>query len=149
MITGIRNVKSQKGVPPSREVNVFISLSSNGASLVGTLEQNSRYFERLSKASATIGTDLEKPAASIPIVVGRHQVFIPLKGLLDVEGEKARLQKEIAQKEGFLDGVRRKLRNEQFLKRAPVDVVGREQQKEQDAVAELDKLRENLRDLAQ
>ncbi|HLE58005.1 MAG TPA: valine--tRNA ligase [Rhodothermia bacterium] len=149
MITGIRNVKSQKGVPPSREVSVFVSLGSNGASLAGTLERNSRYFERLSRASATIGTDLEKPAASIPIVVGRHQVFIPLKGLLDVEGEKTRLQKEIAQKEGFLDGVRRKLQNEQFLKRAPADVVAREQQKEQDAAAELEKLRENLRDLAQ
>ncbi len=145
--TGIRNVKSQKGVAPSHEVNAHISLGRGGERLAERLAANSRYIERLSRANTTIGVDIEKPPASIPVVVGRHQVFIPLAGLLDVEEERGRLEKEIAQKEGFLQSVRKKLQNEQFLSRAPADVVAREQQKETDAVAELDKLRENLHDL--
>ncbi len=147
MVTGIRNVKSQKGVPPGHKVKVVISIGSESGSLADQIGANSRYFERLSRASATIGVDVEKPDASIPVVVGRHQVFVPMKGLLDIEAEKSRLEKEIAQKVGFLEGVRSKLQNEQFLSRAPKEVVSREQQKELDAIAELDKLRENLLDL--
>jgi valyl-tRNA synthetase len=81
-------------------------------------------------------------------VVGRHEVFVPITGMVDVAEERARLEKEIAQRAQFLSGVERKLHNEQFVSKAPEEVVQRERQKAADAKAELDKLKANLAELA-
>ena len=69
---------------------------------------------------------------------------MPLADVIDLEQERARLEKEIAQKERFLESVRKKLQNPQFLEKAPAEVVARERQKEQDARAELERLQANL-----
>jgi len=79
--------------------------------------------------------------------VGRCEVYVPLAGMIDLEQEAERLQKEIEQKEGFLQSVEKKLSNRQFVTKAPDEVVERERQKKEDAVAELDRLRANLEDL--
>ena len=71
-------------------------------------------------------------------------MFIPLAGLIDLDAERERLLKEIAQKERFLLSVQKKLHNQQFVTRAPADIVERERNKEHDAIADLLKLRDNL-----
>ncbi|MEM9666313.1 MAG: hypothetical protein AAF970_15355, partial [Bacteroidota bacterium] len=80
--------------------------------------------------------------------IGANEVFVPLAGMIDLDQERARLQKEIGQKESFLMGIQRKLSNQQFTDRAPAEVVERERQKERDATAELARLRANLDELA-
>jgi valyl-tRNA synthetase len=67
--------------------------------------------------------------------------------MIDLDVERSRLRKEIDQKEQFLAGVDRKLRNQQFLNKAPADVVERERAKAADAGAELRRLRESLADI--
>ena len=81
------------------------------------------------------------------MVIREHEVFVPLAGMVDLAQERERLGKEIAQKEKFLMGVQRKLQNQNFVARAPAEVVERERQKERDATAELHRLRANLEDL--
>ncbi|MEM0962792.1 MAG: valine--tRNA ligase, partial [Bacteroidota bacterium] len=95
----------------------------------------------------SIGADLDKPAASAAIVVGAHEVYMPLAGMIDLDVERQRLQKEIDAKRGFLGGVERKLSNEQFVSRAPEAVVDKERQKAEDAKAEIAALEANLADL--
>ena len=94
-----------------------------------------------------MGQGLAKPAAAAAVVVGRSEVFVPLAGMIDLGAERARLEKEIAAKEGFRTSVERKLANESFVARAPADVVEKERQKAADAAAEIDRLRANLADL--
>ena len=67
--------------------------------------------------------------------------------MIDLDVERERLRKDIEQKTRFLAGVRGKLGNEQFVSKAPADVVERERQKEQDAVAEISRLQANLDNL--
>ena len=74
-------------------------------------------------------------------------MFVPLAGLVDLDHERLRLTREIEQKEKFLTSVHRKLQNEQFVMRAPAEVVEKERQKERDATAELHRLRANLEEL--
>jgi len=81
------------------------------------------------------------------VVVGQSEVFVPLAGMIDLDVERERLQKEINQKEQFLNSVERKLHNEQFVTRAPAEVVDREREKARDSKAELKRLRANLDDL--
>ena len=57
------------------------------------------------------------------------QVIVPLKGAVDLNGELARLDKEIAKLEKDVVGVNMKLSNESFVSRAPADVVARERER--------------------
>jgi valyl-tRNA synthetase len=135
-------------VPPSREVPVVISVDDSEPRLAELIEERKDYFARLCRArDLEVGVRLDRPDGSIPVVVGRHELFVPLEELVDLKEERARLEKEIDQKEKFLAGIRKKLQNEQFLTRAPADVVSREQQKEEDALAEIQRLKINLAEL--
>ena len=136
MISGIRNVKSRYGVGPGKEVAAAISAA--GPVVAAGLEGQRGYFRSLARVSdLAIGVDLDRPKAAAAFVVGGHQVYVPLAGMIDLDVERDRLAKEIAQKEAFLDSVNRKLRNEQFTGRAPAEVVERERQKATDAGVEL------------
>ncbi|MDX1548371.1 MAG: class I tRNA ligase family protein, partial [Rhodothermales bacterium] len=147
LVSGIRNIKSQYGVAPGKEIDAVVNLPA-GDDRAAAFEAHARYFERLAKVTGlTVGSGLEKPRASASHVAGRAEVYVPLAGMIDLEVERERLRREIEQKEKFLFGVQRKLQNEQFVTRAPADVVDRERKKERDARAELDRLRANLGDL--
>ncbi|MFQ5568669.1 MAG: valine--tRNA ligase [Rhodothermales bacterium] len=148
MVSGIRNVKSQYGVAPGKEVAAIINLPQGADDLTRALAANERYFAKLARVSdLTVGIGQAKPKASASVVIRENEVFVPLAHMVDLEAERARLGREIEQKETFLMGVQRKLQNQQFVTRAPADVVERERQKERDATAELNRLRANLEDL--
>jgi valyl-tRNA synthetase len=147
MVTAVRSVRSQYNVPPSKRIAATVSAADQATA--DLLSEYRRYVERLAGVDdLTVGVGLEKPEASAAAVVAGHEVFVPLVGMIDLGEERARLEKEISQKEQFLAGVERKLHNEQFTSRAPQDVVQRERQKAADAKEELDKLRANLTVLA-
>jgi len=146
MVSGIRNVKSQYGVGPGKEIAATISLPD--ATLEPALGAHRAYFARLARATdLTVGAGVVKPKASASVVVGPYEVFVPLAGMIDLDRERERLDKEVAQKEQFLTGIERKLQNEQFVSRAPAAVVEKERQKAEDACAELQRLRANREDL--
>ena len=147
LISGIRGVRSQYNVAPSKAIEAHVSMSgANG--LADDMSQYGGYFERLANVDRlTVGSGLAKPPASAAVVVGRHEVFVPLAGMIDLADERDRLNKAIDEKQRFLTSVERKLANEQFTSRAPAEVVERERQKATDARAEIDTLRANLNDL--
>ena len=153
MISGIRGIKSDYGVALNKEIAASINLgrtdglASDG--LASDIEAYRQYFEKLAGVTELdVGPEVEKPKASASVVVGRNEVHVPLKGMIDLEQERERLRKEIEQKEEFLEGVERKLQNREFVQKAPDDVVERERQKKRDAKAELQRLRENLDELS-
>lgn len=145
MISGIRNVRSTYGIAPGSEIRVLIRVPEAEADEVAQLEAHRDYFTRLAKVrEVTVGVGLERPKASAVVVVGRYEVYVPLAEVIDLAQERARLEKEIQQKERFLLSIQQKLRNIQFLEKAPAEVVARERQKAQDVQAELERLRANL-----
>ncbi len=147
-ISGIRSVKSDYGVPPSKEVTAVLNLPDVDERLETVLRAHTPYFYKLARASdVQIGRGQAKPKASAAVVVGASEVFVPLAGMIDLGVERERLEKEIGQKEGFLTGVEKKLQNESFVQRAPADVVEKERQKATDARAEIERLKANLADL--
>jgi len=149
MISGIRNVKSEYNVAPGKEIAAVINVPATSTDFKAVLERYSRYFDRLARVTdLTVGVGVAKPRASASVVVGSNEVFVPLAGMIDLEVEKERLTKEIEQKEAFLKNVQQKLRNEQFIARAPAEVVEREKQKEKDASSELQRLRAGLANLS-
>ncbi|MDX1419781.1 MAG: valine--tRNA ligase, partial [Rubricoccaceae bacterium] len=146
LISAVRSIRSQYNVAPSKRIAAAFSVAD--ADLARTVEARRGYVERLAGVGdLTVGEGLAKPDASAAVVVEGHEVFVPLAGMIDLDVERERLGKEIAQREGFLNGVEKKLANEQFVSRAPEAVVEKERQKAADARDELAKLRANLADL--
>jgi valyl-tRNA synthetase len=130
------------------EIEALVKVPADAADVAEALRTHAVYFEKLAAVTdLTVSPDAEKPRASASYVTGQYEVFVPLAGMIDLEEERQRLQKEISQKEQFLNGVERKLANQQFVTKAPDEVVERERQKKRDATAELQRLRANLEEL--
>ncbi len=145
LISGIRNIRAQYNVPPTQEILATLSVEKD---MVDAISEHRVYFSRLARVSdLEVGVGLERPKAAASVVAGRNEVYVPLTGMIDLDVERERLEKEMAQKEGFLAGVERKLANEQFVSRAPDDVVARERSKADDARAELVRLKASLAEL--
>jgi valyl-tRNA synthetase len=70
----------------------------------------------------------EDPSPAGVGVAGTVEIFLPMKGLVDLDKEKARLEKDLAKLEGWMKGCRAKLGNEKFTANAPDHVV--QQQKD-------------------
>ena len=81
------------------------------------------------------------------MTAGRLQAFVPLAGLVDVDAERPRLEKAIAEAESNLGRSQAKLGNANFVDRAPADVVDKERRKAAEFEAKLEKLRSQLLEL--
>ena len=145
IVSGIRNIRSEYGVAPGAEIEVLVHVSPDAEAIGAALAARADYFRKLAQVhTLTVGSDLARPTGAASHVAGPCEVFVPLAGIIDLDVERERLRKEVTQKERFLDSVRRKLQNEQFVTRAQPEVVERERRKEQDAAADIARLRKNL-----
>ncbi|OPY56964.1 MAG: Valine--tRNA ligase [Pelotomaculum sp. PtaU1.Bin035] len=143
----IRHVRSEMNVPPGRLVEALLEVPLDMTRAV--LERGTGYIQGLANARITIFQALkEKPEQAAHAVTRGVEVFVPLKGLIDIEKETARLQKELAALEKDLARVRGKLNNQGFLGKAPADVIEKERKKEEEFSGRQSAVRERLYMLA-
>jgi len=128
VISAIRNIRGEMEVPPSREIAVILSCSGEESQRL--MKHNEAAIVSLARlTSLAIGVGLEKPADASIQVAGDVQVFVPLKGLVNVEEEERRLLKEIGKLDKDVEFLGKKLENPSFVERAPADVVAKEREK--------------------
>ena len=138
IITAIRNIRGEMNIAPSKFITVY--LKSQNVTLYQI-----EYIKKLSRVSEVIvDANLSKPKASASAVINNCEIYIPLEGLIDLEVEKSRLQKEISRLENSLIGIEKKLSNEKFILNAAKDVIEREQAKQLDWKNNLSKLNDIL-----
>ncbi len=149
MITALRTARSEMNIPPSTQLNLIVR--GNDDQLPLKLIQNeslAEYVKNLVKvADIRIAQDGERPHPASTIIVHGTEFFIPLEGLIDVDAEKQRLEKEINRLKGLLKSISAKLTNQNFLERAPRNVVAKEKEKETFIREQLIKLETNLQAL--
>jgi len=142
IIGAIRNIRGEMNVPPSKTADVVIKGAN--AELLQSIQNHQIYIQSLAQvAQIQVGPDLKKPPFSASAVVQDCEIFVPLKELIDITVEKARLDREIERLEKQLAGQIKKISDQKFLSRAPQAVVEREQQKKIDWEANLAKLKNN------
>jgi len=128
VITGIRNIRSEAEVHPSAKIDAFVICEdADKATFLACFSAAITDMTRL--ASFTVKGKLEKPADAATYIYNDLEIFVPLKGLVDVAGELLKLQKEREKIEGKLVQVNGKLANEKFLANAKAEVVAKEQEK--------------------
>ncbi len=128
IIRSVRNIRAEVNTPMSKKVPLFIS--AKDAATVAVLEANQGYLEKFCNPDTlTIGEGLEAPGQSMTAVVTGAQVFLPLVGLINLEEEIARLEKELEKWAKEVKLVTGKLSNEKFVSKAPEALVNAEREK--------------------
>jgi len=143
IVRAVRNIRSQFGLGERRPVDLIVSAPDEKT--VDMVRGHERILKDLGFVrSVTCGIGIERPEGAAMEVIGRVEVFVPLAGLIDLAEERRRLEKRIEEVQRGLDIISRKLSNENFLARAPAEVVARERERQADLEAQLGKLREGL-----
>ncbi|MHB8171748.1 MAG: valine--tRNA ligase [Thermincolia bacterium] len=143
-VKAIRNIRAEMNVAPGRKAEVI--LAANGVESRAALDAGAGYIAALGSASElTIHDALaEKPEQAASAIVKSIEVFMPLSGLIDLDKEVERLQKEIGNMDKELARLNGKLNNEGFIAKAPADVVEKEKAKWDEYQAKKDALLERL-----
>ncbi|MHC1728667.1 MAG: valine--tRNA ligase [Syntrophobacteraceae bacterium] len=135
IITAIRNIRGEMNVPPALKVEVVClcpmgsELFERNISLLKEQERTIIDLARLSKLTVGRTDEMAKPKHAAGAVVGSMEVFVVLKGILDFESESKRLQKELVKLEKEFGVTQKKLSNEDYLDKAPADVIAKEREK--------------------
>jgi valyl-tRNA synthetase len=147
VILAIRNIRGEMDISPAKAIPVL--LRAGNAEDKRRFEENTGFIQSLAKLESMQWLGDNEAPMSATQLVGVMEVLVPMAGLINVEAEVARLNKEIdkaAKEIGRLEG---KLNNEKFVSNAPEDVVAKENEKLQDARSQHAKLQEQLSKISQ
>ena len=142
LVRGIRNVRAEYNVEPGKRIPATFAAGE----LAPVLQARRPMLEllaRLDGAALTITAQTAAPAQSAAVVVGDAAAYLPLAGLVDLDAERTRLQKALAQLEGHIQGSRAKLAGP-FAQKAPAEVVEGARQRLAEMETEAAQLREQL-----
>ena len=143
IITGVRNIRGEMNIGPSKRVNVLVEMPDEGEAKI--IRQNMVHIQNLAKVdSVSVQSKVSKPEASATAVFGQNQVHVLLKGLLDFSEERKRLRKEIKKIEKDMEISEKKLSKKDFVQKAPPEIVAQVRTKAETMRLKLDKLNQNL-----
>ncbi len=146
LVVAVRSLRSELNVPPSKKSDLHIRAGSPETAKL--LEEYSSYFRSLAKVEKLeCGIDVKRPALSASAVISGAELFVPLAGLIDVDQERARLNKQLSELKDALEKLSRKLANADFLAKAAADVIDKEKGKKADYEERIEKLNKNLEQL--
>jgi len=146
VLRAIRDVRSRQNVAPKTELKFAVRCDAELAELLQPMEP---YFHSMAAAKATAwGPKVDPPALSANVTLPGVEVFVDLAGLIDIEAEMERKQKEREKLKSLIDGKKKKLANESFTSRAPEVVVAKERESLEELETRLEAISGILADLA-
>ncbi|MEQ8444952.1 MAG: valine--tRNA ligase [Pelagibacterium sp.] len=145
VISAIRSVRTEMNVPAGAKVPLVVVGAS--AETTARIETHRAAIERLARVSTIDPVDAI-PASSAQFVVGEASWGLPLADLIDIAAERQRLSKDVKKLEGEIGGLEKKLGNEQFLAKAPEEVIEEQKERLGDAKARREKLQQALATLS-
>ena len=146
-VRGIRNVRSEMNVPPSRKAQVFVV--SENENITNAFTEGKLFFEALAYASeVTIQKDKDGIAEdAVSVVIPNATLYIPFAELVDIKQEIERLQKEEKRLMGELSRVNGMLGNERFISKAPQAKIDEEKEKLQKYTQMMEQVKNRLQQL--
>ncbi|RFF50355.1 valine--tRNA ligase [Xanthomonas campestris] len=141
MVSALRRVRSELNVPPSKQVRLWLQAgSSDDRARVARFASQLAFLLKL-EAIDWLAAGQEAPPAAAAIV-GELTLLVPLEGLVDMDAERTRLDKEIKRVESEIGKCNGKLGNATFVQNAPAAVVEQERARLNDWTTQLTGLRE-------
>ncbi|ENZ5545303.1 valine--tRNA ligase [Enterococcus hirae] len=146
LIRSVRNIRSEVNTPLSKPITLMIKI--NDPKIGQFLTENTSYIERFcNPEELTISSEIVAPDLAMSAVLTGAEIFLPLAGLINIEEEIKRLEKELAKWTDEVKRVQGKLGNERFVTNAPAEVVEAERAKEKDYLDKQAAVTERIRSL--
>ena len=146
-IMAIRSLRAAMNLPAGAKLHVYVKDAASET--MSVLERQKALIcklARLEEVSALVNREITKDM--VQTVSREAVILIPLKGVVDFEAERARLQKELETLNKNIEGYSRKLSNESFVAKAPASVVSEEKRRLSEAQENKDKVEEALARIA-
>ncbi len=122
IVSSVRQIRSEMNIPPNESIKIIINDASNTDSK--RLESLGSFILNLASVESIIqkdtSDDIPKSAFAL---LNQMKIYIPLEGLVDIEEEKARLEKKLVKLNQELKSVQDRLSNDTFVEKAPTEVV--------------------------
>jgi len=149
-ILGVRQIRGEMDISPGKFLPVILQHASE--SDLRRCDEHAYLLQRVGRVESVsqLG-DGEEPPASATALLGDLRLLVPMKGIIDVDAERARLEKQKQKVEAELARTNGKLGNEKFVNNAPADVVTQERQRAAEfakTIAQLDEQLEKLTELS-
>ena len=144
LITAIRSVRVEMNIPPATSLPLVVASVSSG--IAERAWRWAEFVKRLARVEEISFADAA-PRGAVQLVVRGDVAALPLKGVIDLAAERARLAKEMAKCDADIARVDAKLGNPNFVARAPEEVVEEEKEKREEAQMRKTKIAEALRRL--
>tara|TARA_Y100001970_G_C14104437_1_gene787301 strand:- start:475 stop:1260 length:786 start_codon:yes stop_codon:yes gene_type:complete len=142
IISAIRNIRMSLNIPQSKCIQLIVKSSDED---FNNLNCYSQYIIDMTKTEKIIQyKDEKKPDNIASAIVEKIELFVPLQDLINMDEEKKRLQNKIDDLQARLNSVNKKIKNENFVNRAPANIVQHEQEKAQKYENQISKLTHNL-----
>ncbi|EKU50172.1 valine--tRNA ligase [Staphylococcus massiliensis] len=146
IIKAVRQSRLEVDTPLSKEIPIRIQAKDDNVKAV--LNDNRDYIERFCNPNElVIDTDVEIPEKAMTSVVTAGEVILPLEGLIDMDKERKRLEKELEKWQKELDRVENKLANENFVNKAPEKIIQAERDKQKDYQEKYDGVKSRIEQL--
>ena len=146
LVSGIRNVRTKQGLPDKAKLNVVLVPPSTDEATA--LNSHSAFIiDRANCDSLDVDATAEKPATSVNEVVGDCTIYVPLKGLVDLDAFRSKLEKQLEAKEKAANGKRGRLSNDKYINNAPADKVQETRDMLAQDEAEIEKIKASLAEL--
>jgi len=138
VVTAIRNIRGEMRVAPGATLNATVKPAADGSAAL--VRSYAPLIQTLARAALSVDPAASRPRSSALGVVGDMEVYVALEGIVDLNAERQRLEKEIKRAEEAIAFGRAKLARPEFAERAPAEIVDKEREK----VAQQEALREKL-----
>ena len=147
-VKGIRNIRSEMNVAPSKKAEVFVV--SEDDNILKVFDEGRLFFASLSYASEVKNQKDKSGIAddAVSVVIPGATLYIPFAELVDISAEKERLEKEKKRLEGELKRSESMLTNEKFLSKAPEAKIEEEKAKQEKYKQMMDQVEERLSSLS-
>ncbi|WP_456048145.1 valine--tRNA ligase [Abiotrophia defectiva] len=143
LIRAVRTIRNEMNTPLSKPVDLYIKVQDAAGQAL--LEVNQAYIKRFcNPAQLVISQAPEHPGEVVTQVLSFAEILMPLKGLIKLEDELARLEGEQVKLEKEVARIDGKLSNEKFVSRAPEHVVAEERNKRQGYLSQLETVKERI-----
>ncbi|MEQ7229584.1 valine--tRNA ligase [Enterococcus avium] len=146
LIRSVRNIRAEVNTPLSKPITLLIK--TNDQKIDEFLIENTSYIERFcNPEELVIASDITAPDLAMSAVLTGAEIYLPLAGLINIEEEIKRLEKELAKWNGEVKRIQGKLANERFVANAPENVVAEERAKEKDYLEKQAAVQERIESL--
>jgi valyl-tRNA synthetase len=143
LIIHIRNIRATYTVPVNAELNITLITKDEDI-----FTQNEQLIKRLARVKTiSIQQKDSKQSESATSIFGENILYVHLSNIIDINNERTRISNEISNTQKYIDGLKKRLSNKQFTKKAPPEIVTKERQNLTTAVTKNKELSECLKNL--